>query len=129
VDLPKPQVHGDGNKLRQVLINLLGNAAKFTDEGHVGLQIVDQGDNRYSFSVEDSGPGIPPERQQAIFDPFQQDKAGVEKGGTGLGLAISQRFVEMMGGDLAIESAEGQGTRFFFALALPPRRIGPGCGG
>ena len=125
-DLPRPLVHGDGNKLRQILINLLGNAAKFTDQGHIGLQIKDLGDNRFFFSVDDSGPGIPIERQKAVFDPFQQEEAGVQKGGTGLGLAIARRFVEMMGGQLALKSEPGVGTSFFFELILPPGQVPAG---
>ena len=120
--LPHLHVYGGENKLRQILINLLGNAAKFTDRGHIGLRVESRDRNRFFFEAVDTGPGIPSERQQAIFDPFQQDEAGLQKGGTGLGLAISKRFVEMMGGTLGLDSEPGVGTRFFFELELPPGR-------
>ena len=118
---PSPiYVHGDEGKLRQVLINLLGNAVKFTDSGSVTLEIQLSDSNRYTFSVTDTGPGIPPERQADIFDPFQQDAAGHQKGGTGLGLAIAYRHIQLMGGELALSSTPGAGTRFFFTIPIPP---------
>ena len=142
-DLDRAQVRGDGKKLRQILVNLLGNAVKFTEEGKVELNIERRGEDRFYFQVADTGPGIPPEDQQAIFEPFQQEAAGVSKGGTGLGLAISHRFTEMMGGVLAVESMPGEGTHFSFELNLLPavvkavedgrcqwarvRRLAPGC--
>lgn len=118
-DLPAEQVVGDENKLRQVLINLLGNAVKFTQEGTVGLRVESRGDNRVYFEVFDDGEGIPKDRQEAIFEPFQQDTAGVRYGGTGLGLAIAKRHVELMGGQLELESEIGRGARFYFVLLLP----------
>ncbi len=114
------QVRGDEGKLRQVLINLLGNAVKFTEAGWVGLRLEELGDDRYRFGVSDSGPGIAAEYQQSIFDPLQQGAAGLEKGGAGLGLAIAARFVEMMGGRVRLESALGQGACFTLELVLPP---------
>ncbi|OGG46244.1 MAG: hypothetical protein A3F84_23740 [Candidatus Handelsmanbacteria bacterium RIFCSPLOWO2_12_FULL_64_10] len=147
-------VHGDEAKLSQVLINLLGNAVKFTDEGGVTLRVTalpeDMGgtgrrpvlgpvrpgeppgppesraespslpEHLYHFEVLDTGPGISPEAQSAIFEPFTQAEAGIRKGGTGLGLAISRRVLELMGGHLALESTPGQGSRFFFTIPLPP---------
>ena len=113
-------VYGDANKLRQVLINLLGNALKFTDEGEVGLVVRAQAEARYYFAVYDTGPGIPLERQGEIFEPFEQGEEGREKGGTGLGLAIARRHVELMGGTLELDSAPGQGARFFFMVPLSP---------
>ncbi|MBI2965513.1 MAG: response regulator [Chloroflexi bacterium] len=74
----------------------------------------------YLFEVLDTGPGISPEAQKAIFEPFHQEEAGVRKGGTGLGLTISQRVLELMGGQLALDSTPGQGSRFFFTVPLPP---------
>ncbi|MCC7265176.1 MAG: response regulator [Candidatus Latescibacteria bacterium] len=114
------QVRGDENKLRQVLINLLGNAVKFTETGEVVLRAEARGGERYCFAVEDTGPGIDASQQEGIFAPFQQGDLGAHKGGTGLGLAIARRHVELMGGQLQVESAPGQGARFFFALVLPP---------
>jgi len=178
-------VYGDEAKLSQVLINLLGNAVKFTDEGGITLRVtalpasrqeaaptpslpVDgegvtispirgeetvppstggpqgglippstggqgsrpHGSDRwmgmrggiplYLFEVIDTGPGISPKAQKAIFEPFAQAEEGVRKGGTGLGLAISRRVLELMGGQLDLESTPGQGSRFFFTLPLPP---------
>ena len=117
-------VHGDESKLRQVLINLLGNAVKFTDSGEVVLQLSAEPEDRYRFEVYDTGPGIPSERQTAILEPFEQDEGGVQKGGTGLGLAIARRHVDLMGGRLELESEVGRGSRFFFTLMLPPAQGG-----
>ena len=111
-------VHGDDRKLRQVLINLLGNAVKFTDRGQVCLR-VEQDERRYRFGVEDTGPGISDGARAQIFQPFQQAEEGEAKGGTGLGLAISKRQIELMGGVLELESAPGEGSCFRFTLELP----------
>ena len=113
-------VHGDENKLRQVLVNLLGNAVKFTRTGEVVLRIKAQAAESYSFEVQDTGPGIPPQQQETIFEPFQQGETNAQQGGTGLGLAIARRHVELMGGHLQLDSSLEQGARFFFSLALPP---------
>ncbi|GJL78898.1 MAG: hypothetical protein NPINA01_18870 [Nitrospinaceae bacterium] len=112
-------VNGDEGKLRQILINLLGNAVKFTDKGEITVNITCDEEDRYKFSVTDTGKGISPEGQVKIFEPFQQAEEGVEKGGTGLGLAIATKQVELMGGKLELESEEGQGSCFFFTLHLP----------
>ena len=112
-------VRGDDRKLRQVLINLLGNAVKFTDRGQVGLKI-EQNGRRYAFSIEDNGPGISDEARERIFEPFQQADEGYAKGGTGLGLAITKRQIELMGGTLTLDSMPGEGSCFQFALELPP---------
>ncbi|OGG45984.1 MAG: hypothetical protein A3F84_17405 [Candidatus Handelsmanbacteria bacterium RIFCSPLOWO2_12_FULL_64_10] len=182
-------VRADEAKLMQVLVNLLGNAVKFTDEGGITLRVTaptpasaqpvapmshpskrshevafptlqplpsvnGEGANTspttgeeivppstggpqgglippstggtrggvplYLFEVIDTGPGISPEAQKAIFEPFHQEEAGVRKGGAGLGLAISQRVLGLMGGQLTLESIPGQGSRFSFTLSLPP---------
>lgn len=118
-DQPVP-VYGDEGKLRQVLINLLGNAVKFTESGTVTLKVHHAPNQPYVFEVIDTGPGISERDQSAIFQPFQQSSAGIAQGGTGLGLAISRRQVELMGGELALDSALGEGTRFSFTLTLPP---------
>jgi signal transduction histidine kinase/CheY-like chemotaxis protein len=111
------QVHGDENKLRQVLVNLLGNAVKLTDRGEVVLE-VQQAQDRYHFAVQDTGPGIAPEHQEAVFAPFQQGPSHTDTSGTGLGLAIARRYVELLGGQLQVQSAPGRGARFFFSLVL-----------
>ncbi len=112
-------VRGDDRKLRQVLINLLGNAVKFTDRGEVRLE-VEQTDQHYGFSIVDTGPGIDEAARQRIFEPFQQAEEGGVKGGTGLGLAITKRQIELMGGVLDLDSRLGEGSRFRFALELAP---------
>ncbi len=113
-------VHGDDIKIKQVLINLLGNALKFTESGRITLKITAKKDNHYHFEVQDTGPGIPIEAQESIFNPFQQGPSTNPKGGTGLGLTIARKQVELMGGELSLESAPSQGARFFFTLPLAP---------
>jgi signal transduction histidine kinase/ActR/RegA family two-component response regulator len=112
-------VHADEKRLRQVLINLLGNAVKFTRQGQVTLSI-DRYQGKIRFQIEDTGIGIAPQELDKIFLPFQQ--AGDPKyraDGTGLGLSITQKLVEMMGGELRVESMLGKGSLFWFALELP----------
>ena len=112
-------VQGDDRKLRQVLINLLGNAVKFTEAGAVTLCISLAGD-RIRFEVEDSGSGMPEDFLAEIFRPFSQlGDPRVSAKGTGLGLAISYQLVELMGGKLQVESVLGEGSRFWFDIALP----------
>ena len=112
-------VLGDEGKLRQVLINLLGNAVKFTDGGHIRLACGRQGE-RTLFAVEDSGVGIEDGLQADIFDPFRQGEGPGREGGSGLGLAIARRHVDLMGGELRLESESGRGSVFSFSLRLPP---------
>ena len=112
-------VHGDEGKLRQVLVNLLSNAVKFADTGEVVLLVRRIGRD-HLFEVRDTGPGIAPELQEAVFQPFQQAPRGLAAGGSGLGLSIAQRHVELMGGSLELESAPGHGARFTFRLPLAP---------
>ncbi|CAH9067023.1 Sensor histidine kinase RcsC [Pseudoalteromonas holothuriae] len=111
-------VHGDQGKIRQVLINLLGNAVKFTDSGEIKLVYSMVGDNTYHFEVHDTGPGISAQELQNLFTSFTQGSAGVEKGGTGLGLCISSKQVAMMGSKLEVESTIDQGSCFSFSLTL-----------
>jgi len=113
-------VVGDETKLRQVLINLLGNAVKFTDYGEVALNITLEEDDFYTFEVFDSGAGIPEQVQKQIFEPFKQDSEGSTKGGTGLGLAISKKQVDLMDANLQVDSEMGKGSRFYFSIKLPP---------
>jgi PAS domain S-box-containing protein len=116
---------GDAMRLQQILINLCSNAIKFTDHGEVVLALaMNRLDNAHvtlTVSVRDTGIGIAPENQARIFSGFTQAEASTTRrfGGTGLGVAISQRFVSLMGGELTLESALGQGSRFFFSLTLP----------
>jgi PAS domain S-box-containing protein len=118
-DVP-PRVLLDGRHLRQALLNLLGNAIKFTPTGDVRLLISSTSDGRLWFEVVDTGIGIEPEHVGEIFDAFAQTKAGAAAGGTGLGLAISNHLIRTMGGRLQVASVPRQGSRFFFALPLVP---------
>ena len=108
----------DGRHLRQVLLNLLGNAIKFTNTGEVRLRIDVTADGQLGFEVVDTGPGIEPEALTEIFAAFAQTKAGAAAGGTGLGLTISDHLISKMGGTLAVESTVGHGSRFSFQLPL-----------
>lgn len=125
VDIPR-FVYTDPVRLRQILVNLLGNALKFTDEGEVEFRIeLSRGEGSdetsgFLFSIRDTGIGIPEDKQHKIFESFSQaDSTTTRKyGGTGLGLAISARLVEMMGSSLQIESEPGAGSRFFFSVNL-----------
>ncbi len=111
----------DANKLRQILINLLGNAVKFTKQGGVRVRArscSQDGRLWLELTVKDSGPGIPPEDLHTIFDPFVQTGAKADVKGTGLGLTITRSFVELMGGSIEVESALGKGTLFHVTLPL-----------
>ncbi len=114
-----PSGRGDERRLAQVLLNLVGNAIKFTDTGFVEIAARQQGE-RFLIDVRDSGPGIAPEDQQRIFEEFQQvDSSNTrKKGGTGLGLAISRRIVQMHGGTISIVSALGAGSTFTIAIPI-----------
>lgn len=113
-------VHGDESKLRQVLINLLANAVKFTETGGATLTVSRHPDARLRFVVSDTGPGIAAEDQERIFEPFTRGHQQIgRREGTGLGLAISHRHVELMGGRLSVVSTVGEGSHFSFELPLP----------
>jgi len=132
-DFPRSLL-GDPNRLRQVLINLLGNAIKFTEQGQVLLRVEPQrlnGDElELKFSIRDTGIGIPHEKQDLIFEPFVQGDASTTRkyGGTGLGLPISARIVALMGGRIWVESAPGEGSTFCFTAVfkLAGERVGAG---
>jgi two-component system, sensor histidine kinase and response regulator len=117
-------VQGDANKLRQILVNLLGNAIKFTHAGEVALRVkIDKvEDKKYlvHFTVSDTGVGLAAEVRKLIFDPFTQADNSTTRnyGGTGLGLAISARLVKMMGGEIWVESEHGRGSQFHFTAQL-----------
>ena len=121
---------GDFGKLRQILVNLVGNAVKFSDKGEISITIslerVEDEEVVLSISVTDEGVGIPLEHQERIFEVFEQGDASTTKrfGGSGLGLAISKRLVKMMGGEISIESQLGLGSTFKFTVRLK-RRSGP----
>lgn len=113
-------LHLDIGKLRQVLLNLIGNATKFTEQGKVTLQIRQLDNDLFYFAVIDTGCGIEPKQQQKIFEAFGQTEQGIDAGGTGLGLAIAAKLVGLMGGALQLQSTPGQGSRFYFTLCLKP---------
>ena len=119
-----PQLHpyrrGDPQRLQQILVNLISNAIKFTQQGKIKVQVYEQDKQWLSFSITDSGIGIADKQQKQIFQPFIQLDAGNtrEQGGTGLGLSICNHLVEAMGGKIKVESESGQGSRFTFTLPL-----------
>src|SRR2546421_3935714 len=118
-------VVGDAARLRQILLNLAGNAVKFTETGGVAVAIESgAAPNEISFSVRDTGIGIAPAAQARVFEEFEQADGGMTRrfGGTGLGLAISRRIVERMGGGLTLDSMPGQGSTFRFTVALSRAR-------
>jgi len=113
-------VRGDPVRLRQILANLTGNAIKFTQEGGIAITVSPIGGAWLRFTVQDTGPGIPPEKIETIFEPFVQADASTTRryGGTGLGLAISKHLVEVMGGRIGAESELGKGSTFWFEIPL-----------
>ncbi|CAK0763036.1 Histidine kinase [Gammaproteobacteria bacterium] len=114
-------VVGDAHRLHQILINLLGNAVRYTDHGQVSLDITPMPDEYIRFEVSDTGPGIAANDQERIFHAFYQTAIGIAKGeGTGLGLTISRESVRLMGGELRVESTSDKGSTFHFSIPLPP---------
>jgi PAS domain S-box-containing protein len=121
-------IFADEGKIRQVLVNLVGNAINFTKEGGVAVRVrteekpVQTGEERKPLDlyveVEDSGIGISPEQSETVFDAFEQGEAGKNAGGTGLGLTISRRFADIMGGTLTVKSELGRGSCFFFYIPV-----------
>lgn len=117
-------VNGDPGRIRQVLVNLVGNAVKFTSEGEVvieiGAQPAKKAQAEVSFQVRDTGIGIPPEARARLFQPFSQADGSTTRkfGGTGLGLAISRQLIELMGGQIGVESSVGAGSTFWFKIRL-----------
>ncbi|WP_372875592.1 sensor histidine kinase, partial [Pseudomonas sp.] len=125
LDAGVPQrMRGDPTRLKQVLMNLLSNALKFTDAGHVGVNVCRRSDSlgqaHLVFSISDSGVGINPQHQARLFESFSQGDSSTTRryGGSGLGLAISKELVEMMHGRIEVQSTPGQGTRFAFDIPL-----------
>lgn len=129
-------LRGDPQRLRQVLINLVGNAIKFTRRGHVTVvaeqERFDDSGVRMRFAVRDTGIGIPAEAQTTLFDAFTQADSSTSRrfGGSGLGLAICQKLVRLMGGEIGLESASARGSAFSFTVLLQPSMaaIGPAAG-
>jgi len=117
------EVETDPLRLNQILVNLLGNAVKFTESGHVRLKIWGT-EEEVTLAVEDTGKGIPEEEREAIFDSFRQVDGSATRraGGTGLGLAVSRKLAQLLGGQLTVESEVGKGSTFFLKL---PRRFKP----
>jgi hypothetical protein len=116
---------GDTKRLQQILINLIGNATKFTEQGTITLTVVESDEN-VVFHVKDTGIGIPPEHVNRVFEAFHQvdNSSGRKFGGTGLGLAISRDIAQAHGGDLTAASVEDKGSTF--TLTLPRRQPGEG---
>ncbi|MGC9397609.1 MAG: GAF domain-containing protein [Anaerolineae bacterium] len=123
IEEPLPSIVADERRIRQVILNLVGNAAKFTDEGYIRVSAYQEGDE-VVVAVKDSGIGIPPEKADYVFQEFQQvDSSSTRRyGGTGLGLPVSKRFVEAHGGRIWFESTVDVGTTFYVALPIegPP---------
>ncbi len=122
-DLPEA-VSGDIGRVRQIIMNLVGNAVKFTDVGHVYIDVsgkVDGGNANLHFEVSDTGIGIPADKINSVFEKFAQaDSSSTRRHeGTGLGLAITSRLIEMMGGKIGVESREGKGSKFWFDISMP----------
>jgi len=118
-------MHSDLVKVRQNLLNLLSNAAKFTEQGCITLAVRRErieGRDWIEFSVTDTGIGMTPEQQATIFEPYVQAEAGTARryGGTGLGLAIARKYSRMMGGDITVESRVGAGSTFRMRLPATP---------
>src|SRR6185295_1943858 len=125
IDLPQslPPAKGDERRIAQALLNLVGNAIKFTDAGEVAVKVF-TADTSFIVSVRDTGPGIPVADQAKIFEKFQQadNLTARKQGGAGLGLAIAKRFVDMHGGSIWVESVEGEGSTFSFTLPISDQK-------
>ena len=119
IDTPRRLI-GDAARLRQVLLNLAGNAVKFTETGGIGLRVSKTPDGSIRFAVADTGPGVPEDRQAAIFEDFEQADGSTTRrhGGSGLGLAISRRIIEQMGGQLTLDTSSSHGSIFSFTAPL-----------
>jgi signal transduction histidine kinase len=122
-DLPT-LLNGDSGRLRQILLNLIGNAVKFSDQGTITVEVACQSESQtgvdLKFSITDTGPGIPKSKLNKLFAAFSQvdDSLSRRHGGAGLGLTISKNFVEMMGGSIGVTTKEGEGSTFWFTASF-----------
>ncbi|MEJ2074516.1 MAG: ATP-binding protein, partial [Reinekea sp.] len=119
-----PYIVGDSGRLRQIIVNLVGNAVKFTDQGGITIRLYTKQDNSDTpliIEVEDTGSGISQEDQSKVFAPFKQVGKLAGKQGTGLGLSITRQFVQLMGGDISLESTPGKGS--IFRISLPIQEV------
>jgi len=118
-------VFGDPNRLRQIIINLVNNAIKFTDEGDVSIYVSKQSEDTFLFQVKDTGKGIASHRLSQLFKPYSQLESSISRkfGGTGLGLSISKQLVELMNGQIQAKSEEGVGSSFEFTAVLTERKV------
>ncbi|MCI0713220.1 MAG: ATP-binding protein [Chloroflexi bacterium] len=120
-----PRMRGDEQRIRQILLNILANAVKFTEKGHIEVRATKE-DDRIIIAIADTGPGIPKEDHAAVFEPFKQTDSGLRKGGgTGLGMPITKNLVEIHGGQLWLESESGKGSTFFVALPIRSNELVP----
>jgi signal transduction histidine kinase len=119
VPVPLPMARGDERRMKQVLLNLVGNAIKFTERGSILVAVVTR-DDFFDISVSDTGPGIAADEHEKIFEEFHQADNSATKGksGTGLGLAIARRIVELHGGRIWVESEPGRGATFFVSIPM-----------
>ncbi|OHD66856.1 MAG: hypothetical protein A2176_12365 [Spirochaetes bacterium RBG_13_51_14] len=127
IDFESTIVYGDENRLQQIMLNLIGNAVKFTETGEITITAERDpaNDSVYIITVSDAGIGIPVDKKERIFETFEQVDGSTERefGGTGLGLAITKRLVELHGGRIWLESEPGRGSRFFFTIAAAERDL------
>lgn len=120
-----PQIRGDEQRIRQILLNIISNATKFTDEGHIEIRARTE-NSHVIIAVKDTGPGIAVHDQEAVFEAFRQTDTGLRKGGgTGLGMPISRNLTEIHGGKLWLESEVGKGSTFFVALPIRSEDLTP----
>ncbi|GMT43017.1 MAG: hypothetical protein IEMM0002_1428 [bacterium] len=123
MDIPSISIYADKKKLRHIILNLISNAIKFTNEGAITVKCFKNGDKRINFAVSDTGRGIPEDLAGKIFEEFYQvNRNGDEQQGTGLGLAIVKKYVRLHGGSIRIESREGAGATFHFDITEPAKK-------
>jgi signal transduction histidine kinase len=114
------EIYGDDRRIRQIIINLIGNAIKFTSDGSVRLNVTRPDENHWEINVSDTGVGIPKEEQALVFEPFRQLSSSVthDNRGVGLGLSITKQLVDLMHGRIVLESEPGRGSTFFILLPI-----------